>query len=199
MFIAFVTAIPPALLNMTAATISLKEGTSRGIVFSIGSALVFSLQTLAATIFARYLSKHPDVISVLKQVALVIFVLLSIYYLVLAKQATPKTQEIEPKSKKSRFFYGMFLSSINMYPIPFQAYMTLTLASFGWLTFDTISIASYVTGAAMGSFVNLYMYIFFFDKIKAKQNTSQKTMNYIIGIITAVIAIVTFISILIQN
>ena len=90
----------------------------------------------------------------------------------------------------------MFLSTLNVFPIPYQAYMSITLASFGWLQFDMTSIASYVVGAAMGTFVTLYMYIFFFDKIKSKTLTSQKNMNYIIGGITGVISIFTLINII---
>jgi len=196
--IAFVGVIPPGLLNIAAAKISLKEGYSRGVMFSIGVCIIVLVQTYVAAIFARYLSNHPDVIDILQRVALVIFVLITIYYLVFAKkQAKPEAVE-NMKSKHSRLFFGMFLSSLNVFPIPYQAYMTITLASFGWLTFDITSIAAYVAGSAMGTFVMLYVYIFFFDKIKNKRFTSQKNMNYIIGTITGVIAIVTLINVLME-
>ncbi len=196
--IALVGVIPPGLLNMTAAKISLKEGASRGIMFSIGVCVIVCLQTYIAAIFARYLTNHPEVVDILQRVAFVIFVLITIYFLLLARKQP--SLEIEPteKSKHSRFFYGMFLSSLNVFPIPYQAYMTITLASFGWLHFDNFSIGSYVAGAAMGTFIMLYVYIFFFDKIKNKKMTSQKNMNYIIGGITGIIAIVTLCNILME-
>ncbi|MEL0454934.1 LysE family transporter [Flavobacteriaceae bacterium SZ-1-7] len=188
--------VPPGLLNMTVAKISLKEGHVRGIMFSIGVCVVVFAQTYIAAIFARYLSKHPEVISVLRGVALVIFVLITVYFLVIAK-STPKPQ-IEPKmkSKHSRFFQGMLLSAINVFPIPYQAYVTITLASVGWLSFEQINILSYVAGAGTGTFVTLYMYIFFFDKIKGKAVTSQKSMNLLIGVITGIISIATLINII---
>ena len=190
--------IPPGLLNMTAAKISLKEGYSRGIVFSIGVCVIVFLQTYIASMLARYLNNHKDVVEILQRVAFVIFVLITIYFLLLAK--TKPKPEIEPqtKSKHSRFFQGMFLSAINVFPIPYQAYMTITLAGFGWLQFERTSIISYVAGAATGTFVMLYVYIFFFDKIKDKKFTSQKNMNYIIGAITGIIAGVTLINILME-
>lgn len=181
---------------MSAVKISLKEGHTRGIMFSIGACVTVFVQTYIAAIFARYLSKHTEVVEILQRVAFVVFVLITIYYLFIAK-SMPK-QDVEPKvrSKHSRFFHGMFLSALNMFPIPFQAYMTVTLASVGWLAFDAISIVTYVSGAAMGSFVMLYMYIFFFEKIKSRSFTSQKNMNYIIGGITGIISIVTLINII---
>lgn len=188
--------VPPGLLNMTAAKISLKEGYSRGIMFSIGVCLIVIVQTFIAVIFARYLSNHPDIIDILQRVAFVIFVLITIYYLIIAKTETKSGVEHHTKSKHNRLFFGMFLSTLNFFPIPYQAYMSITLASFGWLQFDTTSIASYVVGAAMGTFVTLYTYIFFFDKIQSKTLTSQKNMNYIIGGITGVISIFTLINII---
>jgi len=194
--LAFVGVIPPGLLNMTAAKISLKEGSNRGILFSIGVCIVVSLQTYLAAIFAKYLSNHPEVINILQRVAFVIFVLITIYFLLLARKQPKPDIEANDRSKHRRFFQGMLLSALNVFPIPYQAYMTLTLASFGWLTFETYSIIAYVAGATSGTFVMLYIYIFFFDKIKNEKLTSQKSMNYIIGAITGIIAIFTLINII---
>ncbi len=196
LIIALIGVIPPGLLNMTAAKISLKEGHVRGIMFSVGVCVVVLLQTYLASIFARYLSRHPEIIEVLQRVALVIFVLITVYFLVIAKKESKKDVDLERKSKHSRFFQGMFLSAINVFPIPYQAYMTITLASFGWLDFSQTSIIAYMAGAAMGTFVMLYVYIFFFDKIKDKPITSQKSMNYLIGSITGIISIITLIQII---
>ena len=198
LIIALVGVIPPGLLNMTAAKISLKEGYGRGIVFSIGVCVIVFLQTYIASMFARYLNNHRDVVEILQRVAFVIFVLITIYFLLIAK-SDPKP-DIEPhtKSKHSRFFQGMFLSAINVFPIPYQAYMTITVASFGWMSFEKISVIAYVTGATMGTFVMLYMYIFFFHRIRSKKFTSPKNMNYLIGTITGIIAGVTLINILME-
>lgn len=195
LFFALIGVIPPGLLNMTAAKISLKEGHVRGIMFSLGVCVVVLIQTYLAAIFARYLSKHNEIFEILRMVALIIFILITVYFLCIAKP-TPKEQ-IEPKikSKHSRFFQGLFLSAINVFPIPYQAYMTITLASYGWMSFEQISISAYIIGAATGTFVTLYMYMFFFDKVKGKRFTTQKNMNRIIGAITGLVSIVTLINV----
>lgn len=198
LIIALVGVVPPGLLNMTAAKVSLKEGYSRGIIFSIGVCFIVFLQTYIAAMLARYLSNHQDVVEILQRVAFVIFVLITIYFLLLAKVSTKPDVEPLAKSKLSRFFQGMFLSAINVFPIPYQAYMTITIASFGWFAFDAMSILTYCSGAATGTFVMLYVYIFFFDKVKNKKFTSQKNMNYIIGAITGIVAGVTLINIIME-
>ncbi|WP_104735400.1 LysE family transporter [Hanstruepera ponticola] len=192
----FLATLPPGLLNMTAAKISLKDGHARGITFSLGACFVIIFQALIATVFARYLNKHPDVIDVLQRVAFVIFVLICIYFLFIAKKTDKNDESVDVKSKSSRFFQGVFLSSINVFPIPFQAYIAITIASFGWLDFDNTGITAYVAGASSGAFVALYIYMFFFEKIKGTKMTSQKSMNLLIGIITAAIAIITLINII---
>jgi len=171
LIIALVGVIPPGLLNMTAAKVSLKEGPNRGIIFSVGVCLIVFLQTYIAAMLARYLNNHQDAVEILQRVAFVIFVLITVYFLLLA-------------------------SAINLLPIPYQAYMTITIAGFGWFNFEKTSILTYVTGAAMGTFVMLYVYIFFFDKVKNKKLTTQKNMNYIIGTITGIVAGITLINIL---
>ncbi|MEH6534953.1 MAG: lysine transporter LysE [Psychroserpens sp.] len=195
LIIALVGVVPPGLLNMTAAKVSLKEGANRGIVFSIGVCLIVFLQTYIAAMLARYLSNHYYVVEILQRVAFVIFILITIYYLLVAKVPAKPEVEAHTKSGQSRFFQGMFLSAINVFPVPYHAYMTITIAGFGWFDFEKSSILTYVTGAAMGTFVMLYVYIFFFDKIKNKNFTSQKNMNYIIGTITGIVAGITLINI----
>lgn len=196
LFFALLGATPPGLLNMTAAKISLKEGHNRGIIFSIGVCIVFGLQTYIAALFARYLTKHPDVVDILRGVAFVSFALISAYCFFAAnKQSDPQIDNVI-KSKRSRFFQGMMLTALNFLTIPYHAYTTVTLASVGWLTFDKVNIASYVAGTVMGTFIMLYVYIFFFDKIKNEKLTSQKSMNYFIGTITAIIGIITLINII---
>ncbi|MBP0904828.1 lysine transporter LysE [Mariniflexile gromovii] len=196
LIVALIGVIPPGLLNMTAAKISLKEGHVRGVVFSIGVCVIVIVQTYLAAIFARKLSNHLEIVDVLQRVAFVIFVLITIYFLFVAKKEPKEVLESTRWSKKGRFFQGIFLSAINIFPIPYQAYMTITLASINWLDFSQISIISYVAGAVMGTFVMLYIYMFFFDKIKDKSITSQKSMNYLIGGITGVISIITLINII---
>lgn len=193
---AFVGVIPPGMLNISAAKISLKEGHLRGFVFSFGVCIIVGVQTYLALIFAKYLSQHPDVVVVLKRVALVLFILISIYFFLLAKSDAQLQNVDASKSKRSRFFQGLFMSALNVFPIPYQAYVITTLLSYQLLSLDNLSVGTYIAGATMGTFIALYIYILFFDNIKSSKITSPKWMNYCIGIITAIVSISTLINIL---
>ena len=197
LLVSFIGVLPPGMLNMSAAKISLKEGHNRGFMFSIGVCLVVCLQTFMATVFAKYLSEHPDVTNILKRVALVIFILISVYFFVKAKKNTT-TPELENsvQSKQSRLFQGILLSALNIFPIPFQAYVITTLVSFNWITLENTSIGAYIAGAAMGTSIALYIYILFFDTLKKTKLVTPKNMNYAIGSITLVVAIITLINLI---
>ena len=135
-------------------------------------------------------------VDVLKRVALVLFILISIYFFLLAKSDASPQEVDASKSKKSRFFQGVLMSALNVFPIPYQAYIVTTLLSYQLLSLDNLSIGSYIAGATSGTFIALYIYILFFDKIKNSKITSPKRMNYCIGIITAIVSITTLVSIL---
>jgi threonine/homoserine/homoserine lactone efflux protein len=196
LFVAMLGVIPPGLLNMTAAKISLRDGHTSGFIFSIGVCFTVMLQTALAVIFASYLSNHPGVVGILQQVAFVVFILLAIYFLFVAKSNPKISNKVSSKSKRNRLFYGMGLAAVNVLPIPYQAYMSITLASAKLMDFEKLSVASYVTGAVMGTFVMLYLYILFFNRIKGRALTTQKSMNISIGVISLIVAIVTLFNII---
>jgi threonine/homoserine/homoserine lactone efflux protein len=195
LLISFIGVIPPGLLNVSAAKISLKEGHNRSFMFSFGVCIVVSVQVYIAVIFAKYLSLHPEVTVILKRVAFVIFLLVSAYFLNTAKSSTLAIEH-SVKSKQSRFFQGIFMSALNIFPIPFQAYVVTTLLSYGWMSLEATTIGTYVSGAVMGTFMALYVYILFFDTLKNTKIASPKNMNYCIGVITLVVAIATLINLL---
>jgi threonine/homoserine/homoserine lactone efflux protein len=192
--VAAVGVIPPGILNISAAKISVTVGYPRSVSFSIGVCLVVLAQTMIAIFFSRYISDHPELIAVLKLVAGVIFILVGIYFGFIAHPKPSGLPTVDLNSKKSYLFQGMFLSAINFLPIPYQAYMALTFSSWDWFHFDPYEIGLYIAGATMGTFSILYVYIFFFDALKHLKIFSAQNMNYIIGLVSAIIALITFYS-----
>ncbi|ABQ04367.1 LysE family transporter [Flavobacterium johnsoniae] len=189
--------IPPGLINMTAAKINLKEGKKNALWFVIGAVLVIFFQVYVAVLFARVIDNRPDVVTLLREVGFVIFAILTIYFLFIAKEPkTKKKSKIKKSSKKSRFFLGMLLSALNFFPIPYYVVVSVTLASYHLFVFENIIIFTFVLGSILGSFAVLYSYIAFFGKIEKKTDYLMRNMNTIIGSITGLVAIVTLFNIL---
>ncbi|MGV9003323.1 LysE family translocator [Flavobacterium sp.] len=189
---------PPGLINMTAAKVSVTDGRKRAMVFVLGALTIILIQTYISVLFAQYINNHNDVIIVLREIGLIIFTVISIYFLFFAKP--PKTlndkKKIQLKSKRSRFFMGMLISVINFFPIPYYVLVSVTLASYNVFAFNNSSIYSLVSGVVMGSFSVFYCYVVFFEKLKSRTDYIIKNMNTIIGIITSIVAFITLLNVL---
>ena len=190
---AFIGVIPPGLINMSAAKISMKEGRRNATLFSLGVCVTVMLQTYIALLFARYLEKNPDVIASLEQVALGIFICITIYFLFIAKDTRRAIPDnLVRKSKKKRFFGGIFISSLNVLPLPYWVYVSVTFSAFGWFSFDTPELLTAVLASGLGTFVMLRLYVHFFKRKDTSRNTPLKVnMNFIIGAVTALISLIT--------
>lgn len=191
---ALIGVIPPGLLNMTAAKISMKQGRRLALLFSAGVCITVCLQTFVALVFARYLDKHPEIVDTLQKVALGIFICLTLYFLFIAKDTRRNLPKQSNYSKTNRFFYGIFLAALNLLPLPYWVYISITFAAFGWFSFEQMALWSTVLASGAGTFVMLLLYVQFFKK-KESQKVPKFNMNYIIGIITAIISIITLVKI----
>ena len=179
------------MTNMTGAKISTEDGKTRALLFTVGALIVVFFQTLIALIFAQYISDHLEIINGLRIIGFLVFSIVTIYFFFVAKKAKKiKSKKIKIKSKKSRFFLGMFISAINFFPIPYYVFVSISLASFNYFVFNAISIYSFVIGVVFGSFVVFYSYIYFFKKIETKTDFIVRNMNSIIGSVTGVAAII---------
>lgn len=193
---ALIGVIPPGLLNMTAAKISVEESRRNAFLFSLGVITTVAIQTYIALLFARYLDKHPEIISVLQFVGLVIFIGITIYFLFIAKEKKTLTQQLNHKSKRRRYFQGLIIAGLNLFPLPYWVYLSITFSSFGWFDFTKSFIALCLFGSALGTLTMLAAYAQYFDYVKKKQSELKLNVNYIIGGITAIISIFTLLKIL---
>ena len=195
---AIVGVFPPGLINMTAAKVGVTDGRKRAMVFVLGALIIIFIQTYISVLFAQYINKHESVVVLLREIGLVIFTVISIYFLFFASKPKPidTNNKMQLKSKKNRFFMGMLISAINFFPIPYYVLVSVTLASFNIFTFNELSIYSLVFGVVLGSFSVFYCYVVFFDKLKTRTDFFIKNMNSLIGIITGIVALFTLFNVL---
>lgn len=187
---------PPGLINMTAAKVSIEEGRTRAFVFAAGAITIILVQTFLAVVFAKFIDQNPSVIILLREIGLVIFTGLTLYFFLTKNQIKRKEDETHLKSKKSRFFLGMLLSALNFFPIPFYVFVSVTLATYEYFSFEMNFVYSFVIGSGLGALFAFYCYIAFFKKMESKTEFLLKNMNYIIGSITGLVSIITLINII---
>jgi len=200
LFIGFASATlgitPPGLINMTAAKVALNEGKVRALVFAAGASVVVLLQSLVALLFARYINTHPGVVILLREAGLAVFLVLTVYFFFFAPKPKPVREVTKLRSKKSRFFLGMLLSALNFFPIPFYVFLSVTLSSYHYFSFEKLFVSTFSIGTASGSFFGFYCYVAFFSKLESRTAGLIRNMNYIIGSITLLISLITIVNIL---
>ncbi|MCG2429639.1 MULTISPECIES: LysE family translocator [Aequorivita] len=191
----FLGVLPPGLINMYAAKISMKEGRKRAFLFSLGVCITVMTQTYIALILARYIEQHPEVVSMLQKVALGIFISLTIYFFFIAKDTRREIRDREHNSKKNRFFLGIFIAMLNLLPLPYWMYLSITFSAFELFSFSQLEIWMAVIGSGIGTYSSLALYVQFF-RPKEHSKKLSLNMNYVIGLVTAAISIITLFKIL---
>ncbi len=188
--------VPPGLLNMTAAKVGLREGRTRALVFAAGASMVVFMQTLIAVFFAKYIDRSPDVVLILREIGLVVFAAITVFFYLKGENKPVEQEDSKLNSKRSRFFLGVLLSALNLFPIPFYVFVSITFASYDYFEFEQPFINLFVLGSGLGAFFAFYCYIAFFKKMESKTAFLIKNMNYFIASVTGVISIFTFFNIL---
>ncbi|WP_347373320.1 LysE family transporter [Aequorivita sp. Q41] len=193
-FGSFIGVLPPGLINMYAAKISMKDGRKNGMLFSVGVCITVMIQTFIALLFAGYIGKHPEIVNILQKVALGIFISLTIYFFFIAKDTRRELHDREAPSKTNRFFLGIFIALLNLLPLPYWMYLGITFSAFGIFSFSSPEIYMAVLAAGIGTYASLALYVQFF-RPKEHSRKLKLNMNYVIGLVTAIISLFTFLKI----
>lgn len=183
--------MPPGLINMTAARVSMNEGRKRALIFALGATIILVIQVLIAIIFARFLDGNPDIILVFREIGLAIFVSLTVFFFWKGKTENTENESVKLHSKRSRFFMGMFLSALNFFTIPFYVLVSISLSSYKYFFFTKPFIYTFSAGVALGTYLGFYCYITFFEKLETQSGFMLRNMNYIIGSVTGLVSLLT--------
>jgi threonine/homoserine/homoserine lactone efflux protein len=189
---AFFASLPPGLLNMNAAKTSVEKGKKNGITFGLGVGVMVLLQAYLAVRISKYLSRNPEVIEILMQVALVIFAILAVFFFVKGKKQSNETIEFVDGKKRGSFSKGFFLAALNLLTIPYYAGINTFFHSQGFMNYTILDEIVFIFSAACGTFLAMYIYVFYFDKMDRKTNQFSKNANCILSVLMVVLFGITF-------
>lgn len=188
---AFVASLPPGLLNMNAAKTSVEKGKKNGAIFGLGVGTVVLLQAYLAVRIAKFLTRNPHVIEMLMQAALVIFGTLAIFFWYKGKRPPKNTLVYDKGKKRGSFTKGMFLAALNLLTIPYYAGLNTFFHSQGLMNYTVLDEVVFIVSAACGTFLAMYLYVFYFDRMGQKTDRFSKNANYILSGLMVVLFSVT--------
>jgi len=186
--------VTPSMLNITATKISIEKNKKTAINFSIGVSCIVLFQAFFALFFLKIIHSHPIVIETIQSISIIVFIILSLFFF---RMAIQEQKEIATKKNiKNGFLTGIGLSLINMFAIPFYCGVGATFEMYGWLNLDIIDVSIFVVGSALGTYLILYHYVLLAEKIKPKLAAFSKYLNFILGSITGIVALVSLLKLL---
>lgn len=191
--ISFIGTIPPSMLNMTTAKISIVSSKSDGLKFAVGVSLIVFVQAYIALYTAEYLHGNTTIERYITLFGIIIFALLAVYFFKQARVENKKGSDIKIKNS---FRLGVTLSILNMFAIPFYCAVGSSLNMSGWINFEQLSILFFVFGAALGTYALHYLYVQSAINIRNQAQLLTKNLNYILSILTGIIAVISLIKVL---
>lgn len=188
--VAFIGIIPPSMINMTTVKISTKKGKDKAKNFAIGVSVTVFVQAFIALSIAKMLKENQHLLIYIKEIAAVIFLMLSVYFFV--KGFSDRRKEYVSKQRiKNNFLLGMALSALNMFAVPYYCGMSSALNLAGYLTFDQLSIFIFVIGSSLGTYYILHLYNFTAQKLLKEIYVLTNNINFILGTITGSLGVYT--------
>jgi len=189
MFISFLGSLPLGTLNVAAMQISITDGYTQAILFSLGSLLVEMIYVRISLIGIDWIRKQKKIFTILEWVTL---------FIVIALAASSFHAALHPRTGKNiilsstlpRFFLGATMCAVNPVQIPFWFGWSTVLFAKKMLLPRADNYNSYILGIGVGTFVGNCVFIFGGQLIVAKLNTNQATLSWVIGGIFAITALI---------
>jgi threonine/homoserine/homoserine lactone efflux protein len=190
MLVSFLGSLPLGTLNIAAMQIAVSDGVRSAMLFSLGSLLAEIIYVRLSLVAMDWVRKQERLFKILEWVTLAIVLALAISSFYTALHPSETKNAILSNSRLPDVLLGLVMSAVNPIQIPFW---------FGWSTIlFTKKILlprqdhynSYIIGIGLGTFMGNCIFIFGGRLIANKISSNQNILNWVIGSIFAVTAIV---------
>lgn len=198
LIVSFLGTLPLGTLNVAAMQMGIQESIHNAIIFSVGCIVTEMIYVRISLIGVNWVRKQKRLFRWLEWITLAIVVALAIGSFTAASHHHAEKNLIL-NNTINRFLLGMFLSAINPIQIPFW---------FGWSTilFDKKVLKPknsyyniYIIGIGLGSLFGNFIFIFGGQYIVAKLNANMNILNWVIGGIFALTAVIQLVKILMHK
>ncbi len=189
LMVSFLGSLPLGTLNVAAMQISVSDGVSAAMLFSLGSLIVEIIYVRISLVAIDWIRKQEKILKILEWVTVLIVVALAVSSFYAALHPSVK-ENVVLSSSLPKFVLGAVMCAVNPVQIPFW---------FGWSTVlftkkillprpDHYNL--YIIGIGIGTFAGNCIFIFGGLLIATKINANQSVMSWVIGGIFTLTAII---------
>lgn len=180
----------PGILNTSILQITVKQGEKPASKFISGALLVIVFQTFLSVYFARFINKNPYVSDVINEIGIGVFLILSIYFFTKKTKSKPKkiSQTKIREIMSQPFFYGILLAILNIFPILFYVFLSLSLNENSLFNFSLLSISLLSISVTVGAYFAFLLYLWLGQQKKVNDLYVVQKIYPILGFLSLVIA-----------
>jgi threonine/homoserine/homoserine lactone efflux protein len=189
MLVSFLGSLPLGTLNIAAMQIAVSDGVTQAMLFSAGSLLVEIIYVRISLVAMDWIRKKEKILKALEWVTLIIVVALaaSSFYAALHPSVE---KNIVLDSPLPKFILGLVMSAVNPVQIPFWFGWSTVLFSKKILMPRADHYNSYIIGIGIGTFIGNCIFIFGGILIARRIQDNQHVLNWVIGGIFALTALI---------
>jgi len=189
MFISFLGSLPLGTLNVAAMQIAITESAWPALLFSAGTLTAEIIYVRLSLIAMDWVRKQQKLFQMLEWLTLVIVVALCISSFYAAMHPT-EDKNIILSSGMNRFLLGLIMGGVNPVQIPFWFGWSTVMFTKGILQPKSNYYNTYIFGIALGTLMGNFVFVFGGRLIADKINNNQSILNWVIGGIFALTAII---------
>jgi threonine/homoserine/homoserine lactone efflux protein len=189
MLVSFLGSLPLGTLNIAAMQISVSDGITAAMLFSAGSLFVEIVYVRISLVAMDWIRKQEKILKALEWVTVLIVVALAVSSFYAAMH--PKVEKnFVLDSPLPKFLLGVVMSAVNPIQIPFWFGWSTVLFTKKVLLPRPDHYNSYILGIGIGTFIGNCIFIFGGLLIANKVSNNQHILNWVIGGIFALTAII---------
>jgi threonine/homoserine/homoserine lactone efflux protein len=189
LLISFLGSLPLGTLNIAAMQISISDGLQPAILFSLGSLTAEVVYVRLSLVAMDWVRKQQRLFKILEWVTLAIVVALAVSSFYAAVHPSV-SKNVILSSTMNRYLLGLGMSAVNPVQIPFWFGWSTVLFTKGVLLPKNSHYNLYIVGIGIGTLIGNMVFIFGGKLIADKINTNQHILNWVIGGIFALTALI---------
>lgn len=189
MLVSFVGSLPLGTLNVAAMQISVSDGMTQAMLFSAGSLIAEIIYVRISLVAMDWVRKQELFFKILEWVTLAIVLALAVFSFYAALHPSESENKIL-SSSLPKIILGFTMSALNPVQIPFWFGWSTVLFSKKILLPRNDHYNFYIIGIGIGTFIGNLVFIFGGQFIADKINNNQHILNWVIGGIFTITALI---------
>src|SRR6478672_9632774 len=187
--VSFLGQLPLGTMSITSTQIAVQENFRNAWKYALGVAIVEIIYLRLTLSGVGWIIRHELFFIIVGWLTVTVFLVLSVTSFIAARKQDEEKKALLLENDLHRFFLGLSMSALNPAQIPFWFIWSSYLLDAKVLHSDTNAFNIFAAGCGMGTISGLALYMYGGNWLITKMNTSNRTLNFVMGIIFFIAAI----------